>query len=208
MTLTFNELKQAATTLASGDTFLSILAHPAFWVLALFSLAVLIGSRFMKVPTKTQNIFAVVVLVFVAIGATLALPVSGDWVAKNGDLAKKSAAYLGWKRTDAATFNRFEVLKMQRDMAHDVEVAQSVLDGVVKKGGVAKDAEPAVMAAMSMLHHTELSKVFEGPAKAAADAAKAAEKATATAEKSAAAVAGKPVAGAPVAEAPAKAASK
>ena len=196
MNLTLAELHQAASSITDGDALLTILSSPAFWGLAIVSLLALIGSKLLKKSTKTQNILAAVVLVFVAVGATLALPVSGAWVAKQGDLAKKSAAYLGWKRTDADTFNRFEVLTMKRDMIHDAEVADSVIAGVVKKGGVAKDAEPAVMGAMTLLHHTQLAKTIEGPAKAISDAEAAAAKAA------------KPVAGAPVAESPAKAASK
>ena len=203
MTLTFAELKQAASGLTDADMLLTVLGCPAFWAVAFLSLVVLIGSRFAKASTKVQNALAVVVLAFVAIGATLALPVSGAWVAQHGELAKKSAEYLQWQRTDAATFNRFEVLTMKRDLAHDVEVGETVLAGVVKKGGVAKDAEPAVMAAMAMLH--KAGPKADGLGKAIADANAEAAKEAAK-QPAGAPVAEKP-AGAPVAEKSAPAAS-
>lgn len=161
MTLTFSELQQAASGLTDADMLLQLLSRPAFWALALLSLVLLIGSRFLKVASKHQNILAGVVLAFTVVGATLALPVSQPWVAAHGELAKKSAEFLGWKRTEAATFNRFEVLRLKRALTHDAGVGQTVLEGLLKKGSTVQEAEPSVMMALAFLH--QASAKAEGP---------------------------------------------
>lgn len=158
MILTFSELQQAASGLTDADVLLQILERPAFWALNLFSLVLslvlLVGRRFVRVAPKYQHLLSSVMLVFTTVGATLALPVSQAWVAVHGELAQKSAQFLGWQRTEAASFSRFEVLLLKRDLAHDAQVGTKVLAGILQQGGTQAEAEPGVMFALATLHRS------------------------------------------------------
>ncbi len=165
MTLTFSELQLAATGLTDADRALPILAQPVFWILAGVSLILLIRAQFVKTPATLENGLWCLVLLATIFGATLVLPVSDPWMAAHGELAKKSAQFLGWQRTDPATFNRYDVLRMKRDLAHDLEVAESALVGMVAKGSDARDAELTVMRTLAMLRRDRTSaKNLQPPA--------------------------------------------
>ncbi len=151
--MTLAELQLAAKDLVSGDIILQIQACPAFWLFAVAAMLGLVAGRFVKLPAKAMNALAVAVLAALVVAVPLVFKPSANWLAKNGDLAKKSAEFVAWKRTDASTFTRFEVLKLKRVMVQDLEVVDSVMADIIKKGGTAESAEHSVMFAMDLLHH-------------------------------------------------------
>lgn len=150
--MNYADLTQAASGLLKGDALLPVLYHPVVWGVGVLSLALLVLSHFFKAAPAFRNGIAGVVLLFVALGGTLFLSPGEGWLKENGALATKGSSYLGWKRTDAATFTRQEVLKLKFDLDHDMGVAVGVKDSFVKKGVPADVAEKVAMSALTQLH--------------------------------------------------------